>query len=186
MEDNLKQRGNPKGLSSKIVASQVRKMRSSRGLDLAGLSKELKQIGWPISVAALSRLENRDRRIDVDDLVAISAALDVSPLELLFTNETLDGSQGTGLPGELETSEVWAWATDETVPLSSPTAFYRHWRKIASECEQDLKELEKLEASASDSLRESVIDPNRQQIETLLARAKDRQEYWRVRAMAKK
>ncbi|EHM29101.1 hypothetical protein SPW_2559 [Streptomyces sp. W007] len=40
-------------------------------------------LGRPMTITMLSRIECRQRRCDVDDLVAIAAALDVSPLTLL-------------------------------------------------------------------------------------------------------
>ncbi|MFE0578127.1 helix-turn-helix domain-containing protein [Streptomyces sp. NPDC058874] len=40
-------------------------------------------LGHPMTVTTISRIERRRRRCDVDDLVAIAAALGVSPLVLL-------------------------------------------------------------------------------------------------------
>lgn len=177
MENNLKQRGNAKGATSATAASQTRKFRQDRKLDLAGLSERLKAVNWPISVAALSRLENGERRIDVDDLMAISVALDISPLELLLPSPKAEKPFGTALPIELELAEVWAWAKESVSSIHSGPGFIRHWEKVEKECEKDLIELDSLRDAASESLRET-LDRNKAQLEKLQTLAINRRQYW--------
>src|SRR5690242_1133606 len=52
-------------------------------MTLAALSARLREIGRPISISALSKIEQALRRTDADDLVALAKALDVEPGELL-------------------------------------------------------------------------------------------------------
>jgi transcriptional regulator with XRE-family HTH domain len=67
------------------LAVNVRVIRRVRGLRLADLADRLCDLGNPIRINGLSKIENRDRRVDVDDLIALAAALDVHPLALLAT-----------------------------------------------------------------------------------------------------
>jgi transcriptional regulator with XRE-family HTH domain len=48
------------------------------------LSERLAAHGRPMAVTAISRTEYRQRRVDVDDLIALAAALGVSPTALLL------------------------------------------------------------------------------------------------------
>lgn len=109
--ENLRRRGNEKGTTSAVVARNVRRLRADR--DLRAVSNRLGDVGWPISVAALSRLENGERRIDVDDLMAIAVALDVSPIQLLLPRKTDDERPvATGIPVAVNATEAKAWARE--------------------------------------------------------------------------
>lgn len=109
-----KQRGNVKGPTTRTVAHRVREHRKRREMDLAALSRALEDLEWPIPVAALSRLENENRRIDVDDVMALAVALNVSPLDLLLPSPSSDSSLPTGIRGDVNLAEVWAWAQKDT------------------------------------------------------------------------
>lgn len=113
METEGKQRGNLKGPTSAVVARSVRQERQAKKMDLAGLSDALADVGWPIPVAALSRLENGLRRIDVDDLMALSIALRVTPMQLLLNPHAGVSPPATGMPGDMSEDEVSAWASGE-------------------------------------------------------------------------
>jgi hypothetical protein len=56
----------------------------------------LTRVGCPILPSGLSKIESGDRRVDVDDLVGIAAALSVMPDRLL---RAPDGSPVDGFPG---------------------------------------------------------------------------------------
>jgi transcriptional regulator with XRE-family HTH domain len=68
---------------ARSVAVNVRQLRRERGLGLAELGYRLDDVGRPLSVKVLSKMENHARGIDVDDLVAFAAALDVTVERLL-------------------------------------------------------------------------------------------------------
>ncbi len=87
-------------------------------MDLAALSARLTDLGWPIPVAALSRLENGNRRVDVDDLMAISNALQVSPSDMLIPSED-EHPLGTTIPADLSLGEARAWVRAEIKDFSS-------------------------------------------------------------------
>jgi transcriptional regulator with XRE-family HTH domain len=69
------------------AAETVRELREQRRLSYAELSRILERLGRPIPPLGLRRIEAGERRIDVDDLVALALALEVSPLRLLLPIE---------------------------------------------------------------------------------------------------
>lgn len=66
--------------------ANVRFLRQAHGLTYRELAVQLAKAGRPIPELGLSRLERGERRIDVDDLVALAQVLGVTPQELLFTD----------------------------------------------------------------------------------------------------
>jgi transcriptional regulator with XRE-family HTH domain len=66
--------------------------------------------GRKISLSALSKIENGDRKVDVDDLLVIALALDTSPTALLLPieGEPDDSVRVTGGYGSL--ALIWGWA----------------------------------------------------------------------------
>ncbi|MEW1925895.1 XRE family transcriptional regulator [Streptomyces sp. NPDC088360] len=65
------------------AARNLERLRLLRGLSQQGLAERCTALGRPLSNLALSRTERARRRCDIDDLVTITAALDVSPIALL-------------------------------------------------------------------------------------------------------
>jgi len=91
------------------VAENIEAARKSQRLSLKDLSGRLDRMGRKISVSSLSKIENGDRRIDVDDLVSIAIALDVSPLGLLLPRGEYHQMRIiTGGVGSLPL--IWNWA----------------------------------------------------------------------------
>lgn len=89
------------------VSRAVRRFREERRLSYAELSRQLSEMGREIPPLGLRRIESGDRKVDVDDLVAIAVALNMSPLALLLP--TVAGPvvpQGTSYEAE----NVWNWA----------------------------------------------------------------------------
>ena len=91
----------------------VTRLRTRAGYSLAELSNRMTG-ERQLSLSGLSKLETGGRKIDVDDLVAIAAALDVSPLAILFGESRLpeDLTQVGGT--SLEARSMWRWAIGET------------------------------------------------------------------------
>ena len=110
------------GASGDRAAENIKWMRSTRGLELAQLSEALKGIGRPIGVPALSRIENKLRRIDVADLVALAIVLKTTPNWLLFGRNPYHPAQPLELtPVQQEKAdEVWKWATGD-YPMGANT-----------------------------------------------------------------
>lgn len=110
------------GASGDRAAENIKRMRTIRGLELAQLSEALKDLGRPIGVPALSRIENKLRRIDVADLVAIALALHTTPNWLLFGRDPYHPGQPLQLtPAQEEQADaIWRWATGD-YPLGANT-----------------------------------------------------------------
>jgi transcriptional regulator with XRE-family HTH domain len=73
------------------VAERVRQLRREHGFDLRELSERLAEEGRPISLGQLSKLELGQRRVDVDDLVALAVVLNVTPSQLLMPEPPPEG-----------------------------------------------------------------------------------------------
>lgn len=82
-----------------IVRRNARRLREARGHSLRTLSLELKSIGRPLSADAILKAEQGLRRIDVDDLSALAAALGVTVAQLLEPPTNCDTCHGTPPPG---------------------------------------------------------------------------------------
>lgn len=108
---------NPLGPVGEVVRENVKTLRERQNLTLAELSRQLGAVGRPIPTLGLSRIENGERRVDADDLVALSAALGVSPVTLLLPQE--DPGEPVRLAERLTAPSwqvAWRWMHGE-VPL---------------------------------------------------------------------
>ncbi|MGR7023745.1 helix-turn-helix domain-containing protein [Geodermatophilus sp. URMC 62] len=112
---------------SERVARNVRELRELRRLTVRDLAARLREIDHqPLShPSAVSKVENGDRRVNADDLVALAVALDVSPNRLL-----LDGGASESEPVQLTPAVVvpqadaWRWVTGEQqLPQREPKSF---------------------------------------------------------------
>jgi hypothetical protein len=86
---------------SDALGANLLKLRKRRGHTVRSLSAKLTEIGHPILPSGITKMEAGTRRCDVNDLVALAVALDVSPVTLLLPSE--DTSSAVHL-----TSKVWA------------------------------------------------------------------------------
>jgi transcriptional regulator with XRE-family HTH domain len=69
--------------TSERVRANVKVLRDEKGMRLADLSERLKKLGHPMSVNTLSKIEQGNRGIDVDDLEALAEAFEIPPSRLL-------------------------------------------------------------------------------------------------------
>jgi transcriptional regulator with XRE-family HTH domain len=72
------------GAAGHNVKSNLRRLREARGYSLLQLSERMTEVGRPILPSGISKIEQGDRRVDVDDLVAFAEALHVGPNLLLM------------------------------------------------------------------------------------------------------
>ena len=134
------------GATGKYVADAVRVYRQKRDLTYKELEKQLAALGRPIPELGLRRIEAEARRVDVDDLMALSVALGVSPVELLLhVPDELQSlvmnwdavQAATGLPEDMHRAEAEAWVRGETeLTLAERIEF---WRRHVTELERSLK-----------------------------------------------
>jgi transcriptional regulator with XRE-family HTH domain len=90
------------------------------------------EVGRPMSVSTLSAIENATRRTDVDDLVAIAAALNVSPAALLMPQANEDEFGPVETTAQLigsddprpDAGQLWYWLTADA-PLDTPQPDHR-------------------------------------------------------------
>lgn len=118
---NMGTRAVEQGPTGERLAQNVARLREARGISLRTLSERLSELGRPILPSGLSKIEQGDRRVDVDDLVALAVALNVSPGWLLLPDRADDSPVRF-----LEAVEVPAWAAwqwvDGQYPLPSMSA----------------------------------------------------------------
>src|SRR4051794_34262450 len=106
----MERRGRQKierGPASDYVAENVAGLRRVRGLSQQELSARLSELGRPMLPSALSKIEGRDRSVDVDDLIALAIALGVSPSRLLLPDRGSD--EDVALTSSLSTPAFLAW-----------------------------------------------------------------------------
>lgn len=104
------------GWTGETVMHNLPRFRGLRRMTLTDLSEKLDELGRPMSVPTLSAVENGKRRIDVDDLVHLALALDVSPAALLMPATEAANDDIGNAPGQEPwtlASDWWAWLRSE-------------------------------------------------------------------------
>ena len=104
------------GPVSRVFGRQVRAARELRGLSQAKLSRRLKDAGVDLAQVTVARIENGDRRISVDDALALAVALGVNPLYLFSGDFTNEAVPVTPTLGEIVPSQMRFWFNG-TLPL---------------------------------------------------------------------
>ncbi|MBF6060569.1 helix-turn-helix transcriptional regulator [Nocardia terpenica] len=100
----------PRGPFSRAVASNIKRLRGDQGLTHVDLENKIDQLNLlprrSLHRLAIGRVESGRKTVDPDELIALSIALDVSPITLLMPEiGQRDGVDGTELTGE----KLWAW-----------------------------------------------------------------------------
>lgn len=78
---------------SETFGAAVARLRKSLGLSAVELASRTKELGFPITRSAIARIEGNHRKgkIDLSEVLALAAALEVSPIHLVFgTNPLVD------------------------------------------------------------------------------------------------
>lgn len=81
------------------LRSNVKALRKARALTYAALSALLADAGWPIPIMGLRRIEHGERRVDVDELVALASVFGVTPTYLLEPAPSCGTCHGAPPPG---------------------------------------------------------------------------------------
>lgn len=91
------------------VGLAIQRRRGKLGLTAIALAELTAELGYPISRVAITKIEGNKRagKLDIAELLTLSAALDVSPLSLMFPNvlDLIEILPGAELPG----TDVLAW-----------------------------------------------------------------------------
>jgi transcriptional regulator with XRE-family HTH domain len=124
------------GWTGETVMHNLPRFRGLRRMTLTDLSESLHGLGRPMSVPTLSAVENGKRRIDVDDLIHLALALDVSPAALLMPaanamDDTIGHAPGAPSHEEALAAHWWLWLRSEyplwAGPATTPFEIER-WR----------------------------------------------------------
>src|SRR6478752_7585543 len=111
--------------SGETVRRRLREVRESQGLTLARVQQRLRDLGREYMTSTLSQIENGGRRVDVDDLVALAAALGVAPVTLLMptTHEADEFVTTTASVDPVPAYRLWWWLrTEHPLVDNSPMA----------------------------------------------------------------
>lgn len=111
-EQRKTRRANELGETGRYLARNVARIRNAQGLSTVRLATMLAGAGRSISATAITRVESGERRVDVDDLVALAAVLNVNPSALLLPPTTEGSFEVTGA-GTVAAEDAWAWADGE-------------------------------------------------------------------------
>jgi transcriptional regulator with XRE-family HTH domain len=106
----------PLGPAGESLRNNIKRIREEKRLTFVELSKQLDEIGRPIPVLGLRRIEKGERRVDVDDLMALADVLKTPPVLLLLPLGHQE--QVEVLPGrEMPAWEAVKWFTGRDRPL---------------------------------------------------------------------
>lgn len=74
----------PLGSAGDAVRQNIKLLRTARRMSTMKLSEVLREVGRPIPATGITRIEKGDRRVDVDDLVALATVFGVGPIALFI------------------------------------------------------------------------------------------------------
>jgi transcriptional regulator with XRE-family HTH domain len=171
-----RKRGNPRGQTNEHVAANLHHDRRSAGFDLRTLSERISGTGRTISPSALSKIENGDRRVDVDDLTAFAFSLGTTPAALLAP--PAGALTVTGVPDLYIAEEIQGWIEGK-VKLTVEDLL-RYWTGEAHECRAYIRHLAGLVTQYGDG--DVGVTP-REVYEERLGRELDRIELIRGRLL---
>lgn len=116
------------------MAENLKQIRGGRGLSYAELARRLKELGHPILDTGLMKIEKGERRVDVDDLVALALALGVNVSSLLLPRFIPDSAEDIELTPSFRTNPgtAWDWADGRIALTSSHEEFLRHGRPMSA------------------------------------------------------
>jgi hypothetical protein len=110
-EKPAKSTGRPLGPTGETVRVNIKRIRENQRIAVTELSAKMRDLGRPIPTLGIHRIEDGQRRVDVDDLVALAMALSVSPATLLMPD--VDTAQDkvvfTGHPDPVSAGRAWMW-----------------------------------------------------------------------------
>lgn len=100
------------GPTGSAVAENIKRLRG--GLSYTEMSRRLQErAGWSINAVGIRRIESNERRVSVDDLVAFSVALDVSPVTLLMPSGVAADEILSVAAAEFKAAALWEWLIAE-------------------------------------------------------------------------
>jgi len=89
----------PLGPAGNNVRRNIRRLRDQRQWSYREVEERLSRVGRAIPVLALSAIDTGERRVDVDDLVALAAVFDLGIEELVQPPADCETCHGAPPPG---------------------------------------------------------------------------------------
>lgn len=99
------------------VAANLIRLRKARGFTTSELAKTLSDLGHSIPASGITRIEKGDRRVDVDDLVGLALALNVSPTTLLLPPTSSDSPVALTESVSISSRTAWQWAEGQRTAM---------------------------------------------------------------------
>ena len=107
---------NSVGSAGQVLAANIRRVREDMRLSYAALSRRLAMVGQPIPELGLRRIEKGERRVDVDDLLALCLVLGITPVDLLVPKDVDQDQWYQVAPkATARTENVREWVRGENV-----------------------------------------------------------------------
>ncbi len=103
---------NPLGPTGEAVRANIHRRREDQNLSYAQLSRRLKtETGRSIPELGIRRIEEGNRRVDTDDLVALAVVLKTSPATLLMpvVGDRTERVSATGTNLKEPAEKWWLW-----------------------------------------------------------------------------
>ncbi|WP_426998181.1 helix-turn-helix domain-containing protein [Pseudarthrobacter sp. N5] len=115
------------GATGEAVAHNVKRLREAANLTYTEVSRGITDLKRSISPLAIRRIEEMERRVDVDDLMALALVLDVTPISLLYPGAESGEEEvrATGLKSPVSAKSLWGWMSAES-PLSERDRMERY------------------------------------------------------------
>lgn len=97
------------GPTAETLSKNLSRLREAKGLTYTQVSRRLAEGGRSISPLAVRRIEDGERRVDVDDLLALAIALDASPTYFLMpvTEASDEQVEVTGLKNTVPAKQLY-------------------------------------------------------------------------------
>ncbi|MFF3660058.1 helix-turn-helix domain-containing protein [Streptomyces olivochromogenes] len=112
--------------AGEVLAANLKRLREEQRLTYVELSARLTETGRPIPVLGLRRIERGERRVDVDDLLALALVLSTHPVDLLVPGDAADDAPYPVTPTVTTTARTargWIGGTAFLVDPKSPLEF---------------------------------------------------------------
>jgi hypothetical protein len=111
------------GPTGKRVAENVKRLRGR--VTVRELSERVARYGGKILPSGITKIEQGERHVDVDDLVALALALDATPNRLLLPAEADDTNIQTTSTISGPAVNTWRWANGQ-----EPLLQWQHTREL--------------------------------------------------------
>jgi transcriptional regulator with XRE-family HTH domain len=148
-------------------------------MDLRTFAERVKETGRSMSPSALSKIENGDRRVDVDDLTVFAYILQTTPATLLTPPEGAPAP--TGVPaGHFNAEELRVWVRGKANFTTEDLA--RYWKDEYFSAVSSIHYYENLLVQYADGREGNTM--HRGTYEERLASARTRRDAARVRLLA--